>query len=89
MQFCQDGKVNLPRRGHAAWFLAQYVRTGLLKDAPDYANLPSKLILSDLYAEVAAAEKVPVPADDMSTFKVKLDGAVFDPRKPGDEAARP
>ena len=89
MQFFQDGKVNMPRRRHGAFFLAQYVRFGLARSTPDYANLPSKLILSDLYAEVASVEKVTVPNDDMSPFTLKLDGATFDPRKPQDEAARP
>ena len=71
------------------WFLAQYKRFGLVKDAPDYANLPSKLILSDIYADVAATEKVTVPNDDLSAFDVRLDKVVFDPKRPGDEAARP
>jgi nitrate/nitrite transport system substrate-binding protein len=88
MQFFQGGTVSFPRRSHATWFLAQYERLGIAKGTPDYANLPSKLILSDLYAEVAAAEKVPVPADDMSPFDVKLDGATFDPKKPQAEATR-
>ena len=89
MQFFQDGKVSFPRRAHAMWFLAQYKRFGLVKDAPDYANLPSKLILSDIYADVAATEKVTVPNDDLSAFDVRLDKVVFDPKRPGDEAARP
>ena len=88
MQFFQGGSVSFPRRGHAAWFLAQYERFGLVKTPPDYANLPSKLILTDLYAEVAAAEKISVPADDMAPFDVKLDGAAFDPKKPAAEAGR-
>ena len=62
---------------------------GLVKDAPDYSGLPSKILLSDLYANVAAAEKIAVPNDDMSPFEVKLDQVIFDPKKPGEEAARP
>jgi nitrate/nitrite transport system substrate-binding protein len=88
MAFFRNGAVNFPRRAHATWFLAQYERLGLAKSTPDYANLPSKVILTDLYAEVAAAEKLTVPADDMSPFTVKLDGVEFDPRKPSAEAAR-
>ena len=71
------------------WFLSQYERLKLVNATPDYANLPSKLILSDLYAEVAAAEKIAVPNDDMSPFTVKLDSVTFDPKKPHEEAKRP
>ena len=62
-------------------------RFGLMKGEPDY-KLPDKLILSDLYAQVAAAEKVTVPNDDMSPFEVKLDSITFDPKKPTEEAKR-
>ena len=87
MQFFQNGAVSFPRRAHGLWFLAQYQRLGLLKGEPDY-KLPEKLILSDLYAAVAATEKIAVPNDDMAAFEVKLDGVTFDPKKPADEAKR-
>ena len=44
------------------------------------------LILSDLYTEVAAAEGIEVPDDDMAPFEVRLDGVTFDPAKPENEA---
>ena len=88
MQFFRDGQVSAPRRGHAIWFLSQYQRLGLLKDAPAYQDLADQLILSDLYAEVAKAESITVPDDDMSPFTVKLDEARFDPAKPQPEAVR-
>jgi nitrate/nitrite transport system substrate-binding protein len=88
MQFYRGGGVNFPRRGHAVWFLAQYVRMGLLKEAPPYQELADQLILSDLYAKVATVEGVAVPDDDMSAFDIRLDKATFDPRKPDQEAKR-
>lgn len=88
MQFFRDGTVSLPRRSHAIWFLAQYQRLGYLDDAPPYAELADELILSDLYAEVAEAEGVEVPDDDMAPFEVVLDGVTFDPANPDEEAAR-
>lgn len=88
MQFFRDGLVNFPRRAHGLWFLSQYERFGYLDEAPPYQELVDELILTDLYAEVAEAEGVDIPDDDMATFEVKLDGAVFDPAKPGEEAAR-
>jgi nitrate/nitrite transport system substrate-binding protein len=88
MQFFRDGAVSLPRRAHAIWFLTQYQRLGYLDEAPPYAELADELILSDLYAEVAAAEGVDVPDDDMAPFDVVLDEVTFDPAAPQEEAAR-
>lgn len=88
MRFFRGGLVNAPRRSHAIWFLAQYQRLGMLKEAPPYKEIVDSLLLTDLYASVAAAEKVAVPDDDMKPFAVKLDGATFDPAKPEDEVKR-
>lgn len=88
MQFFRDGQVNAPRRAHAIWFLTQYQRFGLLKQAPDHRGLADSLILSDLYREVATAQGITVPDDDMAPFDVKLDNIRFDPSTPDVEAAR-
>ncbi|MGH8899894.1 MAG: ABC transporter substrate-binding protein [Egibacteraceae bacterium] len=88
MRFFRDGKVNLPRRSHALWFLAQYRRFGYLKQDPPYRQIADELILTDLYREVADAEGVAVPDDDLAPFPVKLDGVEFDPKQPEKEAAR-
>jgi nitrate/nitrite transport system substrate-binding protein len=88
MQFHRGGAVNFPRKSHAIWAMAQYQRFGLLKEAPNYTKLADELILTDLYAKVAAAEKVAIPSDDMTPFEVKLDKATFDPKNPAAEAAR-
>jgi nitrate/nitrite transport system substrate-binding protein len=88
MVFFRNGEVNAPRRAHAIWFLAQYQRLGLLSAAPDYKKLADAILLQDLYAEVAAAEKIAVPDDDMKPFTVKLDNATFDPAKPALEVKR-
>ena len=88
MQFYRGGQVNMPRRAHAIWAMAQYVRTGLLKEAPPYQQIADELIMSDLYASVAQAEGVPIPNDDMSPFDIRLDKTTFDPRKPDQEAKR-
>jgi nitrate/nitrite transport system substrate-binding protein len=88
MAFFRDGQVNSPRSAHAIWFLTQYQRLGLLKTAPDYKALADAVLLRDLYAKVAKAEKVAVPDDDMAPFTVKLDGVTFDPAKPNVEVKR-
>jgi nitrate/nitrite transport system substrate-binding protein len=88
MVFYRNGEVNAPRSAHAIWFLAQYQRLGMLKTAPDYEALADAILLRDLYAKVAKAEKIAVPDDDMAPFTVKLDKATFDPAKPQLEVKR-
>ena len=82
MFFHNDGFVNAPRTGHAAWFMAQYVRFGYLNELPDTQAVAKRLILSDLYAEVAGEMGIIVPQDDMTPFTVALDDAMFDPADP-------
>lgn len=89
MTFFRDGLVNLPRKSHYFWALAQYQRFGYLTEAPPYQELADELILSDLYAEVASAEGIDVPDDDMQPFELALDGVTFDPANPDEEASRP
>ena len=76
------GFVNLPRRAHAAWFMAEYVRHGYLKELPDVQAISQRLILGDLYREVAQEVSLAVPDDDMAPFALTLDGARFDPARP-------
>ena len=85
MLYSDAGKVSLPRKSHGIWFLAQYVRFGLLPQgapAPDYAAVADKLVKQDLYREVAKEMKLTVPEDDMQPFTVQLDGVRFDPKDP-------
>ncbi len=83
MRFYREGNVTFPKYGHAMWFMAQYVRFGYLKEMPANAKeIAQKLIMQDLYKEVAAEMKVPVPTDDMKPFTLDLDNATFDPNNP-------
>jgi nitrate/nitrite transport system substrate-binding protein len=82
MLFYKGGTVNYPRKSYAIWAMAQYVRFGYLKDAPDYKAIADKLILQDLYEEVAKSMNVKVPADDMKPFSLTMDKTVFDPNNP-------
>jgi nitrate/nitrite transport system substrate-binding protein len=82
MLFHKGGMVNFPRKSHAIWAMAQYVRFGYLKEAPDYKAIADKLILQDLYEEVAASMKVKIPTDDMKPFSLTMDKTVFDPSNP-------
>ncbi len=82
MLFYNNGFVNTPRKAHGIWFMAQYVRFGYLKSNPDYKAIAEKLILDDLYAEVAKSMNVPVQTDDMKPFKLTIESQTFDPNNP-------
>jgi nitrate/nitrite transport system substrate-binding protein len=82
MLFHKGGMVNYPRKSHAIWAMAQYVRFGYLKEAPNYKAIADKLILQDLYEEVAKSMNVKVPNDDMKPFSLTMDKTVFDPANP-------
>lgn len=82
MRFYQNGRVNYPRTGHGIWFLAQYERFGLAKAPIDYKAMPGKILMQDLYKEVAAELKVPLPTDDMKPFALQIDQIKFDPNDP-------
>ncbi len=88
MRFHRDGLVNAPLKSHGLWFMAQFQRFGLLKEAPPYQQIVDSIVLSDLYAEVASAEGIDIP-DDMQPFDITLDKVTFDPAKPDEEAKRP
>lgn len=88
MRFYRDGQTNALRSSHVYWFLAQYQRFGLLKEAPPYRQIADRLLMKDLYREVAESEGVPIPDDDMAPFEVKLDRVEFDPAKVEQEANR-
>jgi len=88
MQFHRDGEVNFPRKAHGIWFMAQYARFGYLKELPDAAAIAEKLILQDLYKEVAEDLKLTLPDDDMAEFTVQLDKVAFDPKDPQGSLAR-
>lgn len=88
MRFFRDGEVCFPAPSYLLWAMAQYVRFGYLTELPDTA-LADELILSDLYASVAATAGVTVPDTGMAPLEIALDDTTFDPTDPQQEASRP
>ncbi len=84
MNFHKSGAVNYPRKAYGIWFMAQYVRFDLVKTTPDYKVIADKLIMQDLYAEVAKEMNIAVPTDDMKPFSLTLDKTLFDPANPAE-----
>lgn len=84
MLYHRNGETNFPRKSHAIWFMTQFVRFDYLKELPDYNAIAEKLILTDLYKEVAAGMKVKIPEDDMKPFTLDIEKIKFDPNNPGE-----
>jgi nitrate/nitrite transport system substrate-binding protein len=84
MLFHNGGQTNFPKKAYGIWYMAQYVRFNYLKEEPDYKAIADKLILQDLYTEVAKEMNIPIPDDDMKPFTIDLDKVTFDPNKPGE-----
>ncbi len=82
MRFHRGGETNFPRKSHAIWFMAQFVRFDYLKTAPQYTTIANRIILQELYNEVATSMKIKIPSDDMKPFTIDLDKANFDPTNP-------
>jgi nitrate/nitrite transport system substrate-binding protein len=81
MLFYNKGGVNAPKLAYGIWFMAQYMRFGMIDKAPDYQGIAKKLILTDLFGEVAKSMNVPAQ-EDMKPFKTTLETIIFDPKNP-------
>ncbi|WP_457787044.1 ABC transporter substrate-binding protein [Pseudomonas sp. PL-6] len=81
MAFCKDGSVNFPYHSDGIWFLTQFKRWGLLKDAPDYAAVAAQINQTALYAEAAGALKLAVPSSPLRSSTL-IDGVVWDGSNP-------
>jgi nitrate/nitrite transport system substrate-binding protein len=84
MLFHKGGTVNYPRKSYAIWAMAQYVRFGMVKDVPNYKAIADKLVMQDLYKEVATEMKIAIPTDDMKPFSLTMDKTIFDPLNPAE-----
>ena len=69
---------NVPNRTYGYWWLTQFRRWGMVKGAPDYKSIASKVLRPDIYAEAVKELGVkPILAD---LAPVKLADGVFDPK---------
>jgi nitrate/nitrite transport system ATP-binding protein len=75
LTFFDEGRATYPFQSDGMWFLTQFVRWGLLRQAPDYRALAAAVQRTALYGEAAAAAGVPVPVS------VDRDAQLFDGRR--------
>jgi len=81
VKFFDGGKVNFPYLSDAMWFMTQFRRWGLLKTAPDYLALASKVNRIDMYTQAAHAMGIDTPQQPMRTSRL-MDGVVWDGTDP-------
>ena len=80
-----DRYTNFPQKSHGVWWLTQFRRWGMVKEAPDYKGIVDRVHRPDIYREVAKEMGIEAPREDMKkeTF---FDGVAFDPAKPEEYA---
>ena len=76
-----DRHTTFPVKSHGVWWLSQFRRWGMVKEAPDYKGIVDRVHRPDVYREVAKEMSLEAPREDMKkeTF---WDGVTFDPADP-------
>jgi len=76
-----DRQTNFPQKSHGVWWLSQFRRWGMVKEAPDYKGLVDRVHRPDIFREVAKEMGVETPREDMKK-ETLFDGVTFDPADP-------
>jgi len=71
---------NYPHRIYATWWLTQFRRWGMVKEAPDYAGIPRRVLRSDIYLE--AMKELGVKINVIEEQKITLFDGTFDGKDP-------
>jgi nitrate/nitrite transport system substrate-binding protein len=79
--------TNFPWKSHGVWWLSQFRRWGMVKEAPDYKGLVNQVLRPDLQREVAKELGIATPKEDMKK-ETLFDGVEFDPSKPEEYAKK-
>jgi nitrate/nitrite transport system substrate-binding protein len=80
-----DRDTNFPQKSHGVWWLTQFRRWGMVKEAPDYKGIVDRVHRPDIYREVAKEMGLEAPREDMKK-ETLFDGVAFDPAKPEEYA---
>jgi nitrate/nitrite transport system substrate-binding protein len=76
-----ERQCNFPQKTFGYWWLSQFRRWGMVKQAPDYQGIVKRVLRPDIYVE--AMKELGVKPQTEDTSKVTFfDGGVFDPADP-------
>ncbi len=82
MRFWAGGEVSFPWLSDGMWFLTQFRRWGLLKQAPDYLAVASRINRIDVWQAAAqAVGGISAPAATMRSSTL-MDGTVWNGSDP-------
>src|SRR5437763_5222545 len=81
LRFHQDGEANFPYVSDGMWFMTQHRRWGLLREAPDYRAVASRVNRVGLYREAAVLAGVAAPFGSMRS-SILMDGKTWDGKAP-------
>ena len=76
-----DRQTNFPQKSHGVWWLSQFRRWGMVKEAPDYKGLVDRVHRVDIFRDVAKEMGEETPREDMKK-ETLFDGVTFDPADP-------
>jgi nitrate/nitrite transport system substrate-binding protein len=76
-----DRHTTFPLKSHGVWWLSQFRRWGMVKEAPDYKRIVDRVHRVDIYREVAREMGLESPREDMKK-ETLWDGVAFDPADP-------
>jgi len=74
-----DRECNYPLKTFGYWWLSQFRRWGMVKEAPDYAGISKKVLRQDIYLDAMKDMGVVPKGKDMEP--VKIFDATFDPNQ--------
>jgi nitrate/nitrite transport system substrate-binding protein len=74
-----DRECNYPLKTFGYWWLSQFRRWGMVKEAPDYAGISKKVLRQDIYLDAMKDMGVAPKGKDMEP--VKLFDGTFDPNQ--------
>ena len=57
-----DRQTNFPMKSHGTWWLTQFRRWGMVKEAPDYKGIVDRVHRPDIFREVAKEMGIETPA---------------------------
>jgi nitrate/nitrite transport system substrate-binding protein len=72
--------TNYPHQIYGKWWLTQLRRWGMTKGAPDYVNIPKRVLRADIYLE--AMKEMGVKVNVAEEQKITLFDGVFDGKDP-------
>jgi nitrate/nitrite transport system substrate-binding protein len=82
IRFFNDGAASYPWHSDGMWFLTQFRRWGLLKNAPDYAAIASRINRTDIWQDAATAVGgIAAPSSQMRSSTL-MDGTVWNGTDP-------